>query len=138
GIQSGLNEIEVSVIGDGYRLNYSNCITDDGSSGSGVVTYDQNCLNQAGVDYNNWYQTYIQPVVDQAHADVRRMTPVFGVQALLDTLYLYANGITDLSKADSTIRLSANSGLCLDVPAGSTDPMTAVQVWGCNGDPRSQ
>ncbi len=137
-IYTGLNETQVIFSADVYPLSYANCITDDGSSGSGYVTYDQACLNQDGTDYSNWYQTYIQPVQNQAYADVRRMTPVFGVQALLDTLYLYANGITDLTKADSTIRVSANSGLCLDVPGGNTQVGTVVQVYPCNGNSGSQ
>jgi Ricin-type beta-trefoil lectin domain len=66
-------------------------------------------------DYNTWYRAIIQPVQDTAYRHVRSETPVFGVQALADTLYLYANFQVDLTETRRRIPANADPSLCLDV-----------------------
>jgi Ricin-type beta-trefoil lectin domain len=60
------------------------------------------------------------------------MMPTFETQALINTLYLYANGITDLTVADHAIHSAGNPNLCIDVPWGSTAQGTQVQLYNCN------
>lgn len=134
-IFSGLNDTQVLLYSwDSYPLSIASCLV----PGSDPARYDQDCLNQQGVDYTNWYQTNIQGALTQAYYNVRYQTPWFGVQAMMDTLYVYANGLTDPTKADSAIHVSANTGLCLDVFGASTDPETPVEIYTCNGNPASQ
>jgi hypothetical protein len=137
-IYTGLNQTNVLLFGDAYPLNYSSCVIDDGSGGSGYPTYDQACLDRRAVDYNGWYQANVQAAQDQAYRDVRFKTPWFGAKALADTLYLFANGLADLTRRDSGIHVGDNQNLCLDVPWGSFDAGTQVQIYSCNGDPTSQ
>ncbi len=137
-IYSGINDTQIIYAADAYPLNNWNCETDDGSDGTGLPTFDPNCQAQQAIDYKNWYQTNVQAAQDQAYRNVRAQTPWFGLQALTDAVYLFANGLFDLTHSDSTIRISANTGLCLDVPWGSTQPGTVVQIYGCNGSPYSQ
>ncbi len=133
-IYSGFDDTQVFVVGDGYPLSISSCIV----PGSDPQVYDQDCLNQEAVDYASWYQTNIQPAVTQAYFNVRNQTPWFYAQALMDTLYVYANGLTDPTRSDPAIRLSANTGLCLDVFGASTDAETPVEIYTCNGNAGSQ
>ena len=133
-IHTGLNETQVLYFDDSYPLSYASCAL--ASDGTSAPDYDQACLDRRATDYFNWYQTNVQAVQDAAYRTLRNQMPWFGVQAMIDTLYLYANGTTDLTRSDSTIHVAASPGLCVDVPSNS--PMTQVQIWNCNGDPTSQ
>ena len=134
-IYSGLNVTKDLLFGDSYPLNVSSCSSTDDFTGN--VTWDNNCLNQANVDYGNWYQANVQTVVDQAQRDVGNMQPWFGVQALIDTLYVDANAVPELT-TDLQVHSAADPSLCLDVPGGNINSQTQVQIYSCDGDVTSQ
>jgi hypothetical protein len=51
----------------------------------------------------------------KAYNDVRQLTPWFATQSMIDALYLYENGIADLTTDDPAIHTKLSSTLCLDV-----------------------
>jgi Ricin-type beta-trefoil lectin domain len=111
-------------------------------SDSACCTVEDDQGNQALLDptspqyasaYQTWYQTNVQSMMDAECQNVRfNMMPTFETQALINTLYLYANGITDLTVADHAIHSAGNPNLCIDVPWGSTAQGTQVQLYNCN------
>jgi hypothetical protein len=69
-------------------------------------------------DYNTWYAANIQSVQDQSYRHVRAKTSMFGVQALADTVFLFANSQPDLTRIRGRIPASTNPDLCLEAEAG--------------------
>lgn len=129
-IFSGLNETTELVFGDGLPVGYAPC--QNGYNDNGQPTYDQSCLDQRNADYPGWYQTYVQPVADQAVIDVWNMEPWYQMVAMIDTLYHYANDTTDPTQGSThAIKLSANTGLCMRAQANGTDPGTIAELHNC-------
>jgi hypothetical protein len=75
-------------------------------------------------------QATLQSISDQMLHDVRTKTPFFGVQALIDTLYIYANGLSDITHLDPFIRAGVNASLCLDAPGSAGGQ---AQLYYCQG-----
>ena len=109
----------VSVTGSHVIPNYQTCYQPRFNP-----NYNQACVaalpGQADVTYQ----------LDEAKRAVESRMPLFEMQALLDTLYHYAQPATDLTEALRRIPLAANAGLCLDVSAG---PGTQAKLGNCNG-----
>jgi hypothetical protein len=136
-IFSGLNETQILPVGSGYPLDpYYCCSTDE----DGTTTCDSTCQAQETRDYNTFYANSIQSQEDQDFYTVREETPFFGVQSLLDDTYLYANGVTDLTKGDPAIHLASSPSLCLSAPSGAGSVVllqtcstgAASQTWSYN------
>jgi hypothetical protein len=62
----------------------------------------------------------------RAYNSVRRATPWFRVQQMIDAWYLYEKGMLDLTDGDGLIHSKANPSLCLDL-----GPVGGVQLSKC-------
>ena len=131
-IYSGLNDTRLLDFPNAYPLSLSRCIVDDN------YDYDQSCLNQRQIDYQNWYAANVQAQQDDAYRNVRNLTPWFGVQTMVNTLSLYLDGLYALTAIDNHIRPAANSSLCLDLPNVVPLPGTYVILAPCSGGFPSQ
>jgi hypothetical protein len=87
----------------------------------------------SGQSYDAWYAANIQPTIDINSRTVRNKEPQFGIQAMIDTLYLFTHPQTDLTDRQGRIAAFANTGLCLDVTGANPTSGTAVWLWPCYG-----
>ncbi|HEY2748988.1 MAG TPA: RICIN domain-containing protein, partial [Polyangia bacterium] len=78
-----------------------------------------------------WYAANVQPKLDQARRDLTAKLPLFGVQAMVDTLYLYAHPATELTRYKPQIEPATNGSLCLDVRSEQPVDGTPVLLWPC-------
>ena len=131
-IYSGLNEFTAL---NWYPVSKYTCSSRDES---GALVWDYDCLDRYYADFNSWVAANEPPLEDQVRSDVRALTPWFAVQALADTVFIYANGDTEVTTFDSAIHSLGDYTKCLDVFGASTDPHTTVELYACNGNPASQ
>jgi hypothetical protein len=72
-------------------------------------------------------QSTLAKIKDAARRHVLSRMPIFEVQSMIDTLYLYSHPATDLPGVWSEITLEQARHLCLDVKGG--DPSANTPVW---------
>ncbi|HXT96879.1 MAG TPA: RICIN domain-containing protein [Polyangia bacterium] len=143
-VNSGLSQETTYVI-----PNYNSCITNHCTNGqttpggvecfggqnhplSDHYTVDSTCTaNLPG-------QSSVPPMEDTLRREVLLELPGFEVHSAIDGLYRITHPQPDLTQTAGRIALSANTGLCLDVPNASSTPGTAVQLWYCNGGAAQQ
>jgi hypothetical protein len=87
----------------------------------------------AGQTFNVWYTNNVNPLIGVAARTVHDQEPWFGVQAMIDSLYLFTHPKTDLTASQGRIPAFANTGLCLDVVGANPASGTPVWLWSCYG-----
>jgi hypothetical protein len=73
-----------------------------------------------------------QAALVRAYNSVRRATPWFATQAMIDALFLFENGLPDLTTGDGLIHSKLNPSLCLDVGSGGGAQLSScgnAQHW---------
>lgn len=138
-IYSGLNETAFLDLQDPYTSGGIPCCNSD-PSGNNVC--DQACLDAGGAAQVAWYQANVVPFFEKARSDVRAKTPRFSVQAMLDVLYKYANGLQrelagPAGQYQGVIVSSPNSSgthFCLDTMGEGVGLVNcpSVQRWSYN------
>jgi hypothetical protein len=83
-------------------------------------------------------QSTVPSLEDTLRREVLLKLPGFEVHSAIDGLYHVTHPRPDLTETVGQIALSANTGLCLDVPNANPTPGTPVQLWYCNGSAAQQ
>jgi hypothetical protein len=83
-------------------------------------------------------QASITSDIDWFRRNLLNQMPVFELQSLIDTLYLYTHPSPDLTEELARVPLAANRGLCLDVPGANSANGTALQIYDCNATAAQQ
>ena len=99
---------------------------------SGTAAYasmSADCWDTTG-SYCTWDEGAVDAQMDFLRGQVMLRMPLFEMRSMMDTLYLYAKDLPDLTTTFGDIRVAAASSLCLDVtPAG-----LGIVLQPCNWD----
>jgi hypothetical protein len=97
-------------------------------------TTDMPCAQREAADYQSWYATNVQAVQDDLRRQVLGQMPLFDMQALIDTLYKYANPTPELTEKGERIPATAARSLCVDAQGGGIAPGTSLWLMPCASD----
>ena len=79
-----------------------------------------------------------EEIITKLRGEVVRQMPLFEVRSVIDTLYFYEHGLSDLAELDHRIPAGHAASLCLDVQWGNPAAGTPLWLWRCDGNPAQQ
>jgi hypothetical protein len=135
GIRCNAVDRSTQMYGHNWIISCADIYT--GMDSTSVAHFDHDAF-ESGQTYNVWYTANVKPYIGVASRSVHDREPWFGVQAMIDTLYLLTHPQTDLTASQGRIATFANHGLCLDVAGAKNANGTPVQLWQCYGGPAQQ